>query len=217
MQNGKRIFSLLGGIFLIVAGVIYLGGYLTNILRYGFVFNFGVFLSTSMFILMSLCGLFLLLRKTTPAAIMILVVALLYLIISIQNVTVAIRSGRGLQNVAVYALIIASYILFGIGLFKRKTAAFLLCIIAAGVRFFAQILSLILNGATLRGVSSYFSTLLLIAGMVMAALYLKGSREAAPQYEGAADPRYPAGACPQQWSDPAAQQQNGSGGWKPYP
>ena len=224
MQNGKKLFSMLAGIFLMAAGTIWLIVQLLRAFRLGMNLNLAANLNMDLLIL--LAGLFLLLRKYTPAAILIFVTAFFCLLSYIQSLITMFGYGFNAMLIINLLLGIAVFVLFGVGLLMKKTGALVMCLIAAGLRFILFVISVFrAGGANAVLLITYFATLLLIGGIVMAGLYKMSVREAALDYAVNAYPQYDPNAYLQQGGDPvpqpeyvpAPQQQDNNGGWKPYP
>ena len=194
MNQKKNIFAILGGIFLMSAGFLSLivsTISLINTLRYTSL-SFGSVILFNLNILLLLCGLFVLLRKPRVAAIMMCVVAGLYVLNILLNVTV-----NHVQYVWFTVIcVILAYGLLAAGMFGKGLYALIMCLGAAFCRFIPFIKQLINYPANLRhgalsavtGTFSLLSSMLVIAAMVMIGLYLfkKDSPAPAP-----VQPRYP--------------------------
>ncbi len=191
MQNGKKLFSMLAGIFLMAVGSIWL---ILQLLNAGNMIQYAplnLVANLQLDLLILLAGLFLLLRKTTPAAIMMLAASLFVVVSYLQAIIGMVRYGSfNALTVINFLLAVGSFVLFGVGLLLKKTGALVMCIIAAGIRLILLVLSFVrTTGMTLRGVFSILATLLLIGGIVMAGLYKKSCGEPEPQYGGVAYPQ----------------------------
>ncbi len=192
MNRNKNIFALLAGILLMVCGTImlfsnkYVFSMLLSSNAKNMIHAFAI-LQTN--ILMILGGLFLLLRKTKVAAIMLLVAAVMYFIvaiISISNYILLSKNGNDSisQNVprycAVMVLFFVTLLLSAVALFLKRTGALVTCLIAAGCRF----LWLIINYSggisfSAMAVLNILVALLQITALVFAGLYLFGKDDAA--------------------------------------
>ncbi|MBR0208666.1 MAG: hypothetical protein IJQ43_07210 [Oscillospiraceae bacterium] len=193
MNQKKNIFGLLGGIFLMSAGfcsfLITAVGLIRS-LRYSV--NFNSILGACVAVLILLCGLFLLLRKPLVAAIMMSAAAFFY-ILNI-SLTAIIYTAR-YDWVSVVCIFLA-YALFAAGLFGRGVYALVMCLAAATIRFFPLVsqLTAFPRSVSYGGLSvfnsslSLLSSLLILAGMIMAGLCLFRKEKAAPA---PARPEYP--------------------------
>ena len=211
MQNGKKLFSLLGGIFLMASGTLSILLTLIRLIGRMTYFTYQQAFSIQLLLLCILCGLFLLLRKKLPAAIMMSVAALFCLIRYFSALGMYIANGQALSFILLF-LTFAAFVIFAVGLYFKRLPGFILCLVAAGVRFLSWLIGAIRliahGGFSAIVLFDYCAVLLLVAGMVMAAFYLKRSRETEVESWN--------NTPPQDWN-PAPQQQNNNGGWRPYP
>lgn len=180
MQKGKPVFALLAGIFLLAFGsfsllnmLLFGGGGITIIGR----------LDILLGLLYCLVGLFLLLRKPLPAAILMSAAAL---VMGINTVSLIrfFAEFRMILPIAAQVLSLLALILFAVGLYGKRVFALIMCLIAAGLYLLSPVIDLALyrslNFSTLR---SLFMTFTLIAAMVFAGLYLFSlGKEETPRY-----------------------------------
>lgn len=219
MQNGKKLFSLLGGIFLMASGTMSILLTLIRLIGRMTYFNYQQAFSIQLLLLCILCGLFLLLRKKLPAAIMMSVAALFCLVRYFSALGLSITHGQALNFILLF-LNFSAFAVFAVGLYFKRLTGFILCLVAAGVRFLTWMIGairmIVHGGFSAIVFFDYCAVLLLVAGMVMAAFYLKGSRETEPESWNNTPPQGWNYAAPQDWN-PVPQQQNNNGGWRPYP
>ena len=180
MNSEKRVFAILGGIFLMVAGFFsFLPAVASFISGLRHSFPLRPFLLLSIAILLLLGGLFLLLRKPRVTAIMMCAVTVSY-------VVYYAALSRALFAPAVLCLLL-SCALFAAGLFGRGVYGLIMCLAAAFFRLIPygnslkSLPQLLSNGglSSFGAVSTQFASLLTIAGMVMAGLYLFSLRKKA--------------------------------------
>lgn len=193
MNQKKSVFSLLGGIFLMCSGFFMLVTTASNMIRsVRAATSIGNILALNIDILLLLCGLFILLRRKLPAAIMMCAVVALFL----SNVAYNLTAGGASYNWLITGCILGAYTLFAAGLFGRGVYALVMCLCAAALRFVPFVRQLIgfpslvkYNSGLLlvNNLSSLFGTVLMIAAMVMAGLWLLGlvrQKQAQPPYRG---------------------------------
>ena len=185
MDSKNRVFSLLGGIFLMASGFFLLVTTTTNMARSAAAAaDFGNIIALNIDLLFLLCGLFLLLRKPRVAASMMCAICGLYVLNVALHIVIRSSSYNWFTTICIFL----AYALFAAGMFGKGVYALIMCLAAAFFRFMPFITQLIgfphlikYSNALLliNNISSLFGSMLLIAAMVRAGLYLFSLRKKA--------------------------------------